>query len=634
MASVQCIWDQIGSSDVTINTDILPIIAEDASYKLWEILNHIKTFTQHSGGKVNTDIVNEVLKNCSTAPVVGAYTTNAGWQRFDCDGKFFCPTDRVLDLRQEYLKSTTAVQSGPITIEASWLANPHYHGELTKLWGSIILAIVLGDDAAFQYTIHTTLINPFIGVILPELVQKTIEFLVFSCTDDTLDRLLSFLKVLVQNHHSRDVSNNEEYFNLCNLFLCLLLGTIDMKAKLDFMKAERSKLKVQLEKKEREAKAASDALTQVIKRERANPECPKDLYGNFVVNPVALNIKTETPDAPDEEVHRDDQRFFDFGSETKYNRNMFNMGYQDDDIIFDINPNQNNNPELDSHQFDDPTKKMNKKSTRTSLDDIFSSFTTDICDDRFVDDICLIIGYLSGRLGYFEHEITYLLSKRLEMFFFEDRNSWTSHEFRWLRRIIQALTYLGETAFRELSLYFEQIPEDEFPEWIIPYLSFGAIYIRGHRDLYFYEYMQEICGDVLIPFLMKYGTYMKRMDSRWIAYRRKQQKNEWSIRRKNKLRFIERPANEIKQTIQMKDMFPNCGPPIKKVNKAYLFDVGEQIFTKPTVRLTADQQFIQSFDLCNKLNKTIIRRRMLRKLVHLHKCPNPKYFIDYRMYNI
>lgn len=35
--------------------------------------------------------------------------------------------------------------------------------------------------------------------------------------------------------------------------------------------------------------------------------------------------------------------------------------------------------------------------------------------------------------------------------------------------------------------------------------QFGAIFIRGKKDIYFYEYMQEACGDGLLPFMVFYS---------------------------------------------------------------------------------------------------------------------------------
>lgn len=98
-------------------------------------------------------------------------------------------------------------------------------------------------------------------------------------------------------------------------------------------------------------------------------------------------------------------------------------------------------------------------------------------------------------------------------------------EFQWLSRAILVLCALGDVAFRELTVYFEQVPCDEIPNWILPNLNvsptfhtltsqvfnsvlsfqFAAIYIRGKKDVYFYEYMQEACGDGLLPFMIFYS---------------------------------------------------------------------------------------------------------------------------------
>lgn len=37
--SVRCIWEQYDSNETEINVDILPVLAEDASYRLWELGN-------------------------------------------------------------------------------------------------------------------------------------------------------------------------------------------------------------------------------------------------------------------------------------------------------------------------------------------------------------------------------------------------------------------------------------------------------------------------------------------------------------------------------------------------------------------------------------------------------------------
>lgn len=101
-------------------------------------------------------------------------------------------------------------------------------------------------------------------------------------------------------------------------------------------------------------------------------------------------------------------------------------------------------------------------------------------------------------------------------------------DFKHLQRYIQILSALGDTAFRELTIYFEHIPFDDLPEWILPHLNvcylrnskrvifienhtyiflfqYGAIFIRGKNDYFFYEYMAEVCGDGLCPFTVYYS---------------------------------------------------------------------------------------------------------------------------------
>lgn len=649
--SVKCVWEQYNSGDIELNSDILPILAEDASYKIWEVVNNLKTFTRHSGGKLTTNIVNELLKDCNVAPVVGAHGTNHEWTRFESDGTFFYQSDEVIDLREEYLKDVTVTQNGTLTLDANWVSNQRNFRDLTKLWQSIILAIVLGDDAAFQYTIHTTLINPFIGCILPHLVQKSIEYLAFGYTDDTLDRLLRFLKVLVQNYHSRDVANNEEYFNLSNLFVCLLLGAIDMKTKLAMIGMERAKtekLEKQCQKGDIIATTKpNESLVKNIKQEfpgirddhtpntdsdkvivKDETECTNEVYPSFVVNPVALSIKTETPD---------DQRFFDCDS-----NNLYGTEFQDD-AMYDATKNTDIKTEATDNSPEKDTNTTNDEEMHSYCKEAFSPFVTSACSDRFVDEVCKLIGYLAGKWGYFENETTYLLAKRLEIFFFDDRNRWTTHEFKWLARIIQALTALGETAFRELTTYFEYIPYNQLPEWLIPNFSYGAIYIRGRRDFYFYEYMQEVCGDSLIPFLIYYSKYLDKLMSRAQTKTQKQTEKTVKISPKLLIRFRERTYRTTGATINktsIDDFFPDRTSFVRKITPStrrigFKFAGCRPVLAKSTIKLSTEQQFVQSFDLCNKLNKRItICRRKLLKPIYINPNPNLSNLTDNRQYNI
>lgn len=38
------------------------------------------------------------------------------------------------------------------------------------------------------------------------------------------------------------------------------------------------------------------------------------------------------------------------------------------------------------------------------------------------------------------------------------------------------------------------------------FIQFSAIYVRGKNDIFFYEYLQEVCGDKVLPYLIYYAS--------------------------------------------------------------------------------------------------------------------------------
>lgn len=313
--------------------------------------------------------------------------------------------DEIIDLREEYLKDISSIQCGPLSLDCSWQTHQRNVRDLTKLWKSIILAIIMGDDVAFQYTIHTTLINPFVGCILQHLLQKSIEYLSFGCSEDTLDRLLRFLKVIVQNYHCRDVANNEEYFNLANIFVCLLLGPIDVKSKLEQIKAEQIKLKKE-EKVEKNSDVVLtngiDQTTNGVKigidiKDEVDGESNDAYNSKIVVNPIALGIKKEI-------------NHFDFEQGIKFEPNFYDMDFQED-ALFECEPTA---VKADIVKESEPKINVDAQAT---INECFSSFDATMCNDRYVNDVCDLVGLMASKWGYFEHEIIYLLAKRLEIWF-------------------------------------------------------------------------------------------------------------------------------------------------------------------------------------------------------------------------
>lgn len=84
--SVRCIWDQSGYNGYKIHSFAMQMMAEDTSYKLWELVNSLQAYTLHSGGILTTSIVNEVLKDFNVPPITNAESTKDDWEKINYNG--------------------------------------------------------------------------------------------------------------------------------------------------------------------------------------------------------------------------------------------------------------------------------------------------------------------------------------------------------------------------------------------------------------------------------------------------------------------------------------------------------------------------------------------------------------------
>lgn len=337
--------------------------------------------------------------------------------------------DEIINLREEYLRDISSIQCGPLALECNWFTNQRNYKDLSKLWRSIMLGIVMGNDAAYQYTIHTVQINPFIGCVLPYLLQKSVEYLAFSCSDDTIDRILKLLKAITQNNYCRDISANDTLFNLCSVIVCLLLGREDVKIKLEHIKRQQLKIdrlkkedNLSVEKKSNAANGTVDDKSEFERFIKGENEAynNSEEFSQIVVNPVAIGIKRETNN-------------FNYSQSIKFEPNFYDVDFPADHMFDEQSTdlphikteaktsNENLNG-FDNYTFNDATP---LKAKTAASNEIFSPFEAEMCDERFIDDLCESIGSLANKFGYFEFEIIYLMSKRLEIFFV-GLKSWTT----------------------------------------------------------------------------------------------------------------------------------------------------------------------------------------------------------------
>lgn len=157
--SVRCYWEQFNNHETECQDEVYMRVAEDVTYKLWELGNALKVYSRHTGGRVTTDLVNVVLKDMNVAPVLGANSSN--WDTVDscCDPdqdesaiaeSFYFNSDRVVDLRDEYMKEYQMLQPGPTSVTSTWCVEDEVSEDLLDLfdrlgdgeWKKIALIVI------------------------------------------------------------------------------------------------------------------------------------------------------------------------------------------------------------------------------------------------------------------------------------------------------------------------------------------------------------------------------------------------------------------------------------------------------------------------------------------------------------
>lgn len=72
-------------------------MAEDTSYKLWELVDSLRSYTIHSGGVLTKSLVNQVIKDFNVPPIVYAETNRTEWMKIKDSGRNGKPTLRKED---------------------------------------------------------------------------------------------------------------------------------------------------------------------------------------------------------------------------------------------------------------------------------------------------------------------------------------------------------------------------------------------------------------------------------------------------------------------------------------------------------------------------------------------------------
>lgn len=141
-------------------------------------------------------------------------------------------------------------------------------------------------------------------------------------------------------------------------------------------------------------------------------------------------------------------------------------------------------------------------------------------------------------------------------------------------------------------------------------LQFSAIYIRGKHDIFFYEFLYDVCGDKVLPFLVYYSNFLLRLDKKhYIAFKRREDNN---------LSFI------IKQKVTVKVLKRQITVPSKVPMK-----IGKVFDESPRIIPKAPAKIIFRFAGCNpilssRLKKGIRQTKKVDVVVEKREAQNPE----------
>lgn len=469
-----------------------------------------------------------------------------------------------LSLRMECSKQDWVKDFGSLGLEAEW-RTPIQVEAIKNFLCTLVACAMLGSEETFSIAIKKFGTSPFVGSVSPALVTKVLEFLSFDPPIDQLKRALDILKTFAHSYYARDVTVELKQFHISNVLVCLLFGrkaadekrayamptsTTKVpitKASMKSMDPSRKELreKVLIPWTKWQQQPNRPQLKTIMKKRTARLKFSQenlinrlriawDHWISIMPKGMASNLVKEKSNRRNstDPFHVDCDRCFDSDD----------PGDSDDDASSPNNCNVLiNHMEVDNviNDNDDASPETGKTASSNSEWDMFrgvtqpitgiskasanfeSAFCTSAVDDSLVDDVVALIGYLSGMWGHVEHEIIHLLNARMQYTLLRLKPSnWTDKDIDWLVRMLKVTVAMGDFAFRELCIYFERLPHD-VPEAIRPYFSVGAQFVNRH-DGYMYEFLDDMCGDALQPFLIEYPKYLDQLRRRINKRRPKQ----------------------------------------------------------------------------------------------------------------
>ncbi|KAM8718157.1 hypothetical protein ACLKA7_004805 [Drosophila subpalustris] len=480
--SIKIFWEQHDQTDVELSQDVCARLAEDASYKIWELINNVKIYSRHSGGVVTYDLVNEVLKDADVPPMLGAMDSD--WDCIDYDGSYFFHSDKIFELRDEFQKDISLALPNDADFNCSCPIEDKNTEPLKQYVQSLVTAAIFGETNARNVAISQAFQTPVMGACYRVIVSKMLQLLAFRQHDQLSQRCWRLLRACNYNGQANHNSCRQEYFHLAEVLISQLMAPYEtIKVAEDATQNVQVKMELEEELKLETGGLATEQYSNATEQAQAEQQ-------------AAPEIKAYTNDASQEQT------------------------------IYKL--------QLDDASNDAAAAEQQLPQEPQQL----SSYFATPVGNAFVDELCETIGQLAEQSGYLHDECLFLIKRRLARFF-EGRDVCSERDYKYISRAIRGLIALGEYAFREFIPYIYKLNVHDIPESLWRDLAPAAIFLGGRDDIHLYEWLEYGCGaGSLQPFLVHFATaYEKMISKRYVharqpAYRLEAQPGvrrlEWS----------------------------------------------------------------------------------------------------------
>ncbi|XP_078672563.1 TAF6-like RNA polymerase II p300/CBP-associated factor-associated factor 65 kDa subunit 6L isoform X2 [Branchiostoma floridae x Branchiostoma belcheri] len=208
--SVKAHAESIGISEVS--DDVAAMVAEDACYRLREVMQASCQFMRHAKRKrLTAEDFNRALRWGNVEPMYGHNSPDPMVFRPTKDAELYFYEDKEINLTEFAMETILPRNPGETTVKAQWLvvegrdkgagSSPALSEELVQYYDQVTRAILGGNEQLIKTALADLRTNSRVSALLPYFVYLVGEVKSISHDLEALTRLLQTAQALIQNPH-------------------------------------------------------------------------------------------------------------------------------------------------------------------------------------------------------------------------------------------------------------------------------------------------------------------------------------------------------------------------------------------------------------------------------------------------